>query len=542
MKPKKKKLLPHFFHRLQSKFAIGFCILAILISASSCIIGYTQYKSDIEQLYNNNAYAIAHEARSLIDGDKLRHYADTLTTDDDYFILQDKIETLRRNMDIVSIYIVKLESNKNSYMYIMDTIKEATPCEIGEYLEYPSNFKEHLEGCYYEGKEYPDQYIYYNSPTYGYNSFVMTPIYDSNNDIVSILIIQSSVEKIKQTLRQYLLYAVTLTIVLVILFLLIYLTYLNNTVIHPIKKITMHAQGFINNSDTISSNLEGIHTGDEIETLANSFVKMENDIHNYISNLAITTATKEHMATEFNIAKEIQQTLFPCQFPAFPERSDFDIYAELHSCDSIGGNFYNFFLTENNRLCIFLGDVSGNGIPTSMFSIIATTLISNYASQNLSPDKILSYTNNELVKSNNADFEVDAFLALIDMDTGKLSYATAGNMNVLLKSPGSDFEPLPLKKCFPLAAMVQVQYITQHIYLSQGDILFLHSKGITEATNSKGLIMGSDYVKEMITTLVSHEYSLEKLTKTFFRHMDNFQEGSSQIYDSSMILFRYIGK
>lgn len=543
MKPKIAHGNKHIFHHLSTKFATGFCILAILISASSCIIGYTQYKSNIEQLYNTNAYAIAHEAKSLIDGDKIRYYADTLTTDDYYSSLQNDLENLRSNMDVVAIYMVKLDSNKrDEYQYIMDTIKETTPCEIGDYIKYPSHFQEQLEGCYYDGKEYPDQYLYYDSPTYGYNSFVITPVYDSTQTIVSILIIQSSVEKIKQTLKQYLIYAVTLTVVLVILFLLIYLTYLNQTIVRPIKKISSHAQGFIHNSNTMSSNLEGIHTGDEIETLADSIVKMENDIHNYISNLAMATATKEHMAAEFNVAKEIQQTLFPCQFPAFPERSDFDIYAELHSCDSIGGNFYNFFFIDKNQLCVFFGDVSGNGIPTSMFSVIATTLLNNYASQHLSPDKILAYTNNELAKSNNGDFEVDVFLALINMDTGKLSYATAGNINMLLKSPGSDFEPLPFKKCFPLGAMEQVQYIAQHLYLSQGDILFLYSRGISEATNDKGLLMGSAYVKEMITNLVSQEYSLKKMTKLFYQQMDNFQQETTQAYDSSIILFRYIGK
>lgn len=541
MKLQMKKFTTLVFHRLRSKFAIGFCILAIFISACSCIIGYTQYKSNIEQIYNTTAYAVAHEARSLIDGDKLRHYANTLVADDDYFALRDKIETLRSNMDAVAIFIVQL-NDVGEYLYIMDTIKENVPHEIGDSEKYDQNYEIQLKGCYYDGKEYPNEYIYYNSPTYGYNSFVMTPIYDSNNDIVSILMVQSSVQKIKQTLHQYLLYTTTLTIILVIVFLSVYLTYLNKTVIYPIKKITLHTQGFIKNSNTISSNLEGIHTGDEIETLADSIKKMENDIHNYINNLAIATATKEHISAEINVAKKIQQTLFPCQFPAFPERSDFDIYAELHNCDSIGGNFYNFFLTENNQLCILLGDVSGNGIPTSMFSIIATTLISNYASQDLSPDKVLSYSNNELVKSNNADFEVDVFLAIIDLDTEKLSYATAGNMNVLLKHPGSAFETIPFKKCFPLAAMEQVQYVTQHLYLSQGDILFLHSKGITEATNNKGMLMGSDYVKELIANLISREYSLEKITKTFYQQMENFQQGTPQTYDSSVLLFRYIGK
>lgn len=539
----KKNASTHIFSHLRTKFALGFCILAILISASCCMIGYTQFKSSVEKLYNDHAYKIAREAVSFIDGDKLCKYADTGTTDKDYSTLQERIETLRKKMDIVSIFIVKLDPTPpGKYIYIMDTIKNAKPHKLGDEETYPSFFKEQLEGCYFKGKEYPDQYIYYNSPTYGRNSFALTPIYDNSGaSIVAILLVQSSVDAINQDLHHYLIVSVILTVILVVLFLLIYLTYLNNTLIRPIKKIALHAQGFINNSNTVLTALDGIHTGDEIETLSNSIIKMENDIHTYLSNLAAATATKEHIAAECKVAREIQQTLFPCHFPVFPERSEFDIYAELHSCDSIGGNFYNFLLTNKNQLYVFLGDVSGNGIPTSMFSIIATTLINNYASQNLPPDKILSYVNNDLTKSNTGNFEIDIFLALINTDTGKISYATAGNMNMLLKIPGSDFEPLPFKKCFPLAAMEQVSYTAEHSYLSQGDILFLYTKGISHATNAKGTLMGSNNVKEMISNLICKEYSLEKITKSFYQKISSFEDGAKQSYDSTILLFRYIG-
>lgn len=122
----------HFFSRLNTKFIFGFCILAILISSSSCIIGYYEYKTNIEKLYNTNAYAVAYEARSLIDGEKIKQYSNTKKTDEDYKIMQNNIETLRKNMDVVSIFIVKLdEKEENTYNYILDTIEP--PTETNEF-------------------------------------------------------------------------------------------------------------------------------------------------------------------------------------------------------------------------------------------------------------------------------------------------------------------------------------------------------------------------------------------------------------------------
>lgn len=541
MKIKHKK---HFLRKLNTKFIIGFCILAILISASTCTIGYYEYKTNIEQLYNTDAYSVAYEARSLVDAEQIKKYATTGKKDEHYDTMQKSIETLRKNMDVVSIFIVKIDDeHPYSYRYILDTIEPpTTPMNLGDMTPYPKSYEKEITSAYYDGKDLSKEYIYLQSQTYGYNSFAIVPIYDNTQSIVAILFVQSSVEKIKHTLQQYITFAVTLTIVLVIIFLLIYLTYLNRRVISPIKRITAHASSFVSESSKLSTSLQKIHTGDEIETLADSLIKMENDIHQYIENLALATATKEHMTAEFNVAKQIQQNLFPCQFPAFPERTDFDIFAKLHTCDAIGGNLYNFFLTDKNHLCILFGDVSGNGIPTSMFSVIATTLISNYASQHLAADKILMNVNNDLSRNNHAELTVDIFLAMINLETGKLSYSTAGNMTALLKSPGGEFEPLPFKKCFPLAAMEQVHYIEQEFSLSQGDILCLYTKGISEAVNEKGLLFGADYAKEKLAELIKQEYSLKNMTEEFYAFLNDFQNGVSQSFDSTILLFRYTGQ
>lgn len=512
-------------------------IMAIVL----IVVSYRAFRQTYLKFYSEKAQDIVNIVADQTDWEKLEHYVET-GEDDEYSIelknYYNRVKVLFDRVDYLYLFV----PGEDSFTFIIEAQRPgddlANIASYGDVFKYTKHEYEKLVPDIKAGK--PSTGIMTLKSDVAEGLEVWTPVFDKDGNLRAMVEADYILADITRDLNSFVFSIILVILISVASMAFFSFFYLRHNVMQPIGALTHSVDSYEHGE--LEVDWKAFPKKDELWHLASSFGDMTKRIETYNDEVNRITATKEHLAAEFNIAKDIQQTLLPCQFPAFPERSDFDIYAELHSCDAIGGNFYNFFLTENNRLCIFFGNVSGNGIPTSMFSIIATTLISNYASQNLSPDKILSYTNNELVKSNNDNFEVDVFLALVDMDTGKLSYATAGNMNVLLKSPGSNFEPLPLKKCFPLAAMAQVQYITQHIDLSQGDILFLHSKGITEATNSKGLIMGSDYVKEMITTLVGLEYSLDKLTKKIFQRMDDFQEGSTQIYDSSVLLFRYIGK
>lgn len=542
MKQKKQNKF-HIFRTLNQKFAFSFFILAIAILTSSCTIGYYVYRSNIERLYNAQAYSAALQACAMTDGDALLKYAESSEESGSYLKLKSDIETLRQNMDMIAIFIVQVnEPSQGNYRYLLDTLADhAYENPLGAVTEYPAQYQGQIEAVYYDGADLSDTCIYVNSQTYGSNLFAIVPLRDSSGRIIADLFVQSSVEKIQETLNQYLTYAISITIVTVILLLLIFLTILNRYTVSPIRRLTQHASGFISGDD-LSASLEKIHTGDEIETLADALSQMETDIGQYTENLAAATASKEHMAAELNIAKQIQQNLFPFRYPAFPGRKDFDIYAGLRTCAAIGGSFYNFLLLDENHLCLFLGDASGNGISTSMLTVIAATLIGNYAAMQMTPGQILTNVNHELSKNNRAELTADVFAAVIDLSSSQLSYAAAGNsIHVLLKRPGLSFEELPYKDSFSLAALDQIRYPASQLSLAQGDLLFLYTKGICEAVNEKGLVFGQDYARETIAGLVQQEYSLKSIIDEFLKCVSDFQNGAAQPYDSSALLFRYTG-
>lgn len=533
-----------FFQRLGGKFAIGFCVLAVLICAGSCFIGYFQYKNSLEKLYNETAYEVCHQSVSMIDGEKIKKYVNNEQTDEEYEVMKSSIENLRDKMDVVAIFAVKPDyPREGNYFYILESnAQEGKGHNFGYVENYPQRYKEEISGCYYEGLEYPDKYIYVNSADYGKNSFAMSPIYDNNNNIVSILMVQTSVDLIQKNLNKYLFYLILFTVVLVVFFLSVYLTYLRHTVIKPINMITLHTSEFVEHyTEEMPSEFYKIDLKDEIGILSRAVVKMENDIREYVADLAKAARAEEHMAAELNIAGKIQEDLFPCIFPAFPQRRDFDIYVKLLGCDVIGGNFYNYFMNDKDRIIIFAGDVSGNGVAASMFSVIAYTLISGYAAQNLSPGRILSAANSQLSKNNNAEKTVDAFLGSVNLSNGVMIYAAAGEMDVFIKHSGEGFAELPSKKGFPLASIDQAVYTNQEVCLSQGDLLCIFTKGVSNTVDEKGSMLGKDYAAEKLKELLREEYSLRMITERFFKFAEEFKGSKSQSMDSTMLLFRYFG-
>ena len=189
-----------------------------------------------------------------------------------------------------------------------------------------------------------------------------------------------------------------------------------------------------------------------------------------------------------------------------------------------------------------VGDVTGSGIPTTLFAVITKTHIKNYAQLGYQPDRILAETNNQLSYKNDAGLTVSVFVGIVDLKTGVMQYINAGQMTPLWKNSGGDFTFLKTKSCFALANMENVPYLMQSIRLSQGDMIFMHTQGVPAVEDSRGNQYTQEYLYEHLNLLVKHRYELSDLLHGLWEELDNFSDGKKQEQDSTMMLFRYFGK
>lgn len=313
---------------------------------------------------------------------------------------------------------------------------------------------------------------------------------------------------------------------------------------HLSKRLTRPIRDLTESVHTISGgNLDlqiDINTGDEIEDLADSFNKMTVSIKEYIKNLATVTADKERIATELNVATQIQASMLPNHFPAFPERDEFDVYATMHPAKEVGGDFYDFFLVDEKHLGVVMADVSGKGVPAALFMVIAKTLIKTHTQTGQIPSEIFTDVNNQLCENNEACMFVTAFMGVLNTETGEFIHVNAGHNPPLIRRANGDFEWIQTKPAFVLAGISDMKFTQESMMLNKGDRLYLYTDGVTEALNNEKELFGEDRLIDRLNREEVKDMSLEELLSYISKELAIFADGADQADDITMLTFEYL--
>jgi len=234
--------------------------------------------------------------------------------------------------------------------------------------------------------------------------------------------------------------------------------------------------------------LPEIITDDEMKDLHDSFAHMQGDLKNYIADLKDTTSAKEKIESELRIAREIQMGMIPKIFPPFPNLSQIDLYAMLEPAKEVGGDLYDFFMIDDNHLCFAIGDVSGKGVPASLFMAVTRTLLRSVAPNQTSPAYIVDKLNKALSSGNDSNMFVTFFIGIINTDTGIVKYTNAGHNPPVWISASGKVEFLPVTKDIPIGLFDDFQYQERELVLKSKDKLYLYTDGVTEAENASEVL------------------------------------------------------
>ncbi|MBR0060299.1 MAG: SpoIIE family protein phosphatase, partial [Selenomonadaceae bacterium] len=227
-----------------------------------------------------------------------------------------------------------------------------------------------------------------------------------------------------------------------------------------------------------------IQTGDEIEHLATAFNAMTDDLKNHMATLTKVTAERERIATELNVATDIQNGMLPKDFPS---RADFELLATMTPAKEVGGDFYDFYFLDETHLVITVADVSGKGIPAALFMVISKTILQNFTvstHNSTSLAEVVAAANDKLCANNEAMMFVTAFIGVLDLETGDFTFVNAGhNPPVVYRAETNRCEFLDVKKNFVLGPMDEIPFVEQKITFKRGDLIFIYTDGVTEALN-----------------------------------------------------------
>ncbi len=523
----------------------GIVALLVIFGAAVSAYGYMKFTDAFKKEYDTSTWHMADTATTLVDGDHLDDYLAGREREE-YMRTRELLNAYCHKMNVSMIYVIKADtSDYGSFVSVFNPVNNSV--DNTEYEEWElghprdttnEEYRQKYRAIYESGSEY--ETVYRIRTTDGQHPHIttMVPVRDSDGGVAAILCMQRPVRELYDARRPYLFSVASLTVLLAAAASVLGGIFLEKEFIQPIEKVKAEAIRFANES-TEGEPLGTISRFSDLADLAYSIDTMETDMLNNIENLKEITAEKERIGAELSLASTIQDNSIPNIFPAFPEQNTFDIYASMTPAKEVGGDFYNFFMIDDDHLAVVIGDVSGKGVPAALFMMVTNILISDRTRMGGTPAEILEFVNANLCEHNKADMFVTAWLGILELSTGKIIAANAGHDDAAVCRNEGSFRILETKHGLILGAMEEVKFKDFEIELAKGDKLFLYTDGVPEATDKDDNMFQID---RMIDALNEYKAGTpEEILNGVHNAVNEFAGEAPQFDDLTMLCLEYKG-
>ena len=564
-------------YSLKGKTFRAIVLFSLIISVAAISFGFYLYSSAVNREYRSRTWQMSKTAVQLLDTDEVcREAKDVIRiydsmTETERAQLQNKhspllsrfngirgdgfdeickvLRQIQESNGGIAAFTAFLDPATNRRVFITDSDPNDTFCPPGSLdimdakviHDLMNGSQPFIDRLYEVG---PMNATTINMKPYGYRCMAGTIICVVDEYPVYVFF-DTDLNQAARTSRNFFWQYVGLMAVITLAVLFFSIRHMNRTTVKPINQLAEAAQAYIH--DSADEHRSGKHfsqlkisTGDEIEKLYLTMKTMESDLGDYVQNLTRVTAEKERIGTELSLATKIQAAMMPHIFPAFPGRPEFDIYASMDPVKEVGGDFYDFFLVDDDHLCMVMADVSGKGIPAALFMMASKIILQSCAMLGQSPAEILAKTNDAICSNNQEEMFVTVWLGILEISTGKLTAANAGHEYPVLKKGSGGFEILKDKHGLVIGAMDGMRYREYEVWLEPGAKLFVYTDGVPEATNGDQELFG---VERMLTALNgSADARPKEILENVRSAVDDFVKDAEQFDDITMLCMEYNGK
>ena len=544
---------------LRQKITVFCTLFAIILCGSVGYIGYVNYSSNMIRKYQDYAGTLIKFIERKFEDNNIISLLDGEAMDENYESMRHELNQLKESADADYIYSLyfKEKGDIDSMSYVINGVtaqeiaeaggEEAAYSYLGELCgedDFDREMKEHFLECIESGNRDVNYYVN-NTAEYGYQLTCYKAIFGEGDNAL-IIAVDISMNEINSNRIQYVRNVSILSVALLVLFLIAFIGITDRSVVKPVMRMEESSRDFVEQTRRIQSPDElqfrpvPSCSKDEIEVLRQSIEDMAEGIRSYMVDLERVTEEKGKITAELDVATNIQLSMLPRIFPAFPEREDFDVYASIATAKEVGGDFYDFYMIGSDRLCVTIADVSGKGVPAALFMVIAKTLLKDHMLLGKEPAQAFMDVNDLLAESNEQDMFVTVWMAVIDLAAMKAKVVNAGHNPPLLKHPDGEFEYCNIKPGFVLGAMEGMPYQETELDLAPGDVFYLYTDGITEANNTAEELYGEDRLQECLNRCGTED--LKSLLEKVKADIDGFVGEAPQFDDMTMVTFKVKGK
>ena len=539
------------------KFLIGsMLVVGVLMLLGSSLVNNRQYR----KLYNDKALEIAKTVSDQVNGDFIEELCKEIDTEEFEQIQKEAVAAdeqpiidwlkekgMYQNYERINEYLHSIQADMNiEYLYI-----QMIQDHSSVYLFDPSSgyltlgYKEELSERFdkLKGNERLEPTV--SKTEFGWLSSAGEPVLSSDGEKCAVAFVDIDMTEIVRNTIRFTVLMVCLCILIILAAGMDISRKIKKRISRPIELLTEATHKFGNGEEGYDENnivdLD-IHTRDEIEELYHATQSMQKSIINYMDNLTRVTAEKERIGAELNVATQIQASMLPCIFPAFPDRDEMDIYATMTPAKEVGGDFYDFFMVDDRHMAIVMADVSGKGVPAALFMVIGKTLIKDHTQPGRDLGEVFTEVNNILCESNENGMFITAFEGVLDLVTGEFRYVNAGHeMPFVYRRETNTYEAYKIRAGFVLAGIEDIVYKEQKLQLNIGDKIFQYTDGVTEATDKDRQLYGMDRLDHVLNQqcLSSNPEETLKLVKA---DIDAFVGDNDQFDDITMLCLEYTKK
>ena len=511
--------------------------LIMLLSAAIGTVGYFEFAGALKQQYMEIANGIAEYAALSMDPETLEQYLETKTADEAYNSTREQLQHTADAEDCSVIYVAKVHTDTKEREYIYNVVSKASgfsPYEIGFRDTVNDEFLKVYDSIL-KGETQLHNFMYSRK---GYTTSVY-PIEDADSGVVAIVGVVKNMDLLTSAKNSYICQIILIEALIAILSGVVWVVYMRRRIVVPVQQLSEAALNMVEHLEDGNSPELVVKHDDELRELADSFATMYREVGAYIAKLETVTAEKERIGAELDVAAKIQSSMLPCIFPAFPNRSEFDIYATMDPAKEVGGDFYDFFMVDEDHLAFVVADVSGKGVPAALFMVIGKTLIKDHTGLHDDLGEVFTEVNNILCASNSEEMFITAFEGVLNLKTGELRYVNAGHEIPFLCRKGGVFEPFKVRAGFVLAGMQGIRYRAGSIQLEPGDKVFQYSDGIPEAINSEKAPYGMKRLESVLAK--NSEKAPSELLPLVKADVDAFVGDADQFDDITMLCIEFKG-